>query len=542
MRENGTMFRNFIAEAVLCAVIYFGSFLASRGGVHILSSLLLVFYALGVYICRFRESGNLVDMKGLFALAWVGGQGIACLQLSHLQTDWSVWTWLTFFLAYIGFCAGYMRRQSMPEHVALAKDGVRAGRLLLCACGLAVASWVCFLIEFLAVGFIPLFSDKPHAYSYFHVSGVHYFTISCILIPAITVLYWKVKEKRSRRDYVLLGIANITAVAVPVLCVSRFQLLFAVGFAVVVYILTNRHLNWKVLVLLLVIMVPVYVGLTVARNHDVEYLNGIFDMKNSSTPIFITQPYIYVANNFENFNCLVEQIAEHTYGVRMLFPVFALTGLKFIFPELTASPIYITKPELTTLTMFPVYVGLTVARNHDVEYLNGIFDMKNSSTPIFITQPYIYVANNFENFNCLVEQIAEHTYGVRMLFPVFALTGLKFIFPELTASPIYITKPELTTLTMFYDAYYDFGIVGVLLLALIIGFAARKLTVWIHKGGNPVAYLFYGQIAIYLGLAFFTTWFSNPTTWFWLALTTVMYLFVGYQKKEEDGRWRKGLK
>lgn len=445
MRENGTMFRNFIAEAVLCAVIYFGSFLASRGGVHILSSLLLVFYALGVYICRFRESGNLVDMKGLFALAWVGGQGIACLQLSHLQTDWSVWTWLTFFLAYIGFCAGYMRRQSMPEHVALAKDGVRAGRLLLCACGLAVASWVCFLIEFLAVGFIPLFSDKPHAYSYFHVSGVHYFTISCILIPAITVLYWKVKEKRSRRDYVLLGIANITAVAVPVLCVSRFQLLFAVGFAVVVYILTNRHLNWKVLVLLLVIMVP-------------------------------------------------------------------------------------------------VYVGLTVARNHDVEYLNGIFDMKNSSTPIFTTQPYIYVANNFENFNCLVEQIAEHTYGVRMLFPVFALTGLKFIFPELTASPIYITKPELTTLTMFYDAYYDFGIAGVLLLALIIGFAARKLTVWIHKGGNPVAYLFYGQIAIYLGLAFFTTWFSNPTTWFWLALTTVMYLFVGYQKKEEDGRWRKGLK
>ena len=119
-----------------------------------------------------------------------------------------------------------------------------------------------------------------------------------------------------------------------------------------------------------------------------------------------------------------------------------------------------------------------------------------------------------------------------MLFPVFALTGLKFVFPQLTASPIYITKPELTTLTMFYDAYYDFGIVGVLLLALAVGFAARKLTVWIHESGNPVACLFYGQIAIYLGLAFFTTWFSNPTTWFWLALTTLMYLFVGYRKKE----------
>ncbi len=444
MRENGKIFHNFIVEAAICAAFYFCSFLASREGVHILSSLLLVFYALGVYVCRFRETKNLADMKGLFVLSWVGGQGIACLQLSHLQTDWNVWTWVTFFLAYIGFCAGYLRRKSKERHAELKTDYVTAERLLICACALAVISWICFFVEFMVVGFIPLFSDEPHAYSYFHVSGVHYFTISCILVPAITVLWWKVKKTGKMRSYLLLAGANLTAVAVPILCVSRFQLLFAVGFAVVVYVLTSRKLNWKIVLLLFVILIP-------------------------------------------------------------------------------------------------LYVGLTVARNHDVEYLNDIFDMKDSSTPIFITQPYIYVANNFENFNCLVEQIAEHTYGVRMLFPVFALTGLKFIFPELTASPIYITKPELTTLTMFYDAYYDFGTAGVFLLAVAIGFAARKLTMWIHDGGNPVSYLFYGQIAIYLGLAFFTTWFSNPTTWFWLALTALMYLFVKYRKKErrmmpDDGK------
>ena len=77
-----------------------------------MSALLLIVYALGVYICRFRETGNLVDMKGLFVLAWVGGQGIACLQLSNLQTDWNVWTWVSFFLAYIGFCAGYLQKRT----------------------------------------------------------------------------------------------------------------------------------------------------------------------------------------------------------------------------------------------------------------------------------------------------------------------------------------------------------------------------------------------------------------------------------------------
>ena len=159
--------------------------------------------------------------------------------------------------------------------------------------------------------------------------------------------------------------------------------------------------------------------------------------------------------------------------------------------------------------------------------------MKYEKMPIFVTQPYMYVANNFENFNCMVVQLTEHTWGIRMLFPVFALTGLKFIFPQLTSSAVYLTKPELTTLTMFYDAYYDFGIVGVFCVALIIGIAAKVLTRVVKNSKNPVAYLFYGQLAIYLGLAFFTTWFSNPTTWFWLVLTGVMYWFVGYDESKK---------
>lgn len=188
---------------------------------------------------------------------------------------------------------------------------------------------------------------------------------------------------------------------------------------------------------------------------------------------------------------------------------------------------------LIVLALLPVYVVLTVFRHHDVAYLNGIFEMKFEKMPIFITQPYMYVANNFENFNCMVVQLSKHTWGVRMLFPVFALTGLKFVFPALTASPVFLTKPELTTLTMFYDAYYDFGIVGVFLFAVLLGAAAKWMMRVVKKSDNPVSYLFYGQMAIYLGLAFFTTWFSNATTWFWLILTGMMYLYVGYDKNKK---------
>ena len=185
------------------------------------------------------------------------------------------------------------------------------------------------------------------------------------------------------------------------------------------------------------------------------------------------------------------------------------------------------------VALVPVYVILTVFRHHDVSYLNSIFEMKWEKMPIFITQPYMYVANNFENFNCMVEQMTEHTWGIKMLFPFFALTGLKFVIPQVNITQIYLTKPELTTLTMFYDAYYDFGIFGVFFFALLIGIVAKILMNVVKNSKNPTAYLFYGQIAIYLGLAFFTTWFSNPTTWFWLALTGMMHWYVGHVNRRK---------
>lgn len=421
-------------------IAYLAAYVASLAELLYLAGGILAAEAIFLFIYWQRMTKNLVDLRGLFTLAWVGGQAIACLKLSNLQSDWSPVTWLCFFLIYIGFGLGYEWKKELGKKVVMQQANMKnqqyAPRLLVCIITLMIVSILCFLFEAFRVQFIPLFSDKPHAYSYFHVSGVHYFTISCILIPAITVLCVKLTASWNWKNILLLVLGNATAVAIPILCVSRFQLLFAVGFAVVTYVLTHEKVKLKMIVGLLIIMVP-------------------------------------------------------------------------------------------------VYVLLTVARNHDVTYLNGIFDMKNSNMPIFITQPYMYVANNFENFNCMVTQIAEHTWGLKMLFPVFALSGLKFIFPQLVSFPIFITKPELTTLTMFYDAYYDFGIAGVLIFAIIIGFAAKQILNWVKRSKNPITCLFYGQMAIYLGLAFFTTWFSNPTTWFWLVLTGMMYVYVGYVKKEE---------
>ena len=89
-----------------------------------------------------------------------------------------------------------------------------------------------------------------------------------------------------------------------------------------------------------------------------------------------------------------------------------------------------------------------------------------------------------------------------------------------------MTKEELTTVTLFYDAFYDFGVVGMVFfgglfrgVCYLLGRFRRKLTC-------PAGHVIYAQIAMYMMLSFFTTWFSNPTTWFYLIVSGIVYVYV----------------
>lgn len=447
-------------------IAYGISYSLARQHVYVLSGLVLITAALWLYARDYRRSGDLINLQGLFSLAFAGGQGAACMKLSRLQTDWADMTWLCFLLAVVSFRAVYGRtawgswlgkgsggllRQKGPQEraeAAAGENGLLSGpalrfsqgqgrRILQAMAGITGISAAAFLFEAWRLGFIPMFSyGVPHAYSYFHVSGVHYFTVSCVLVPSLFVVYllgaWGGGKEAGGRAGLLLG-AGLSGISllIPLLCVSRFQLILAVGMAVFTFISIRRTFRLRYVCLLACLMVP-------------------------------------------------------------------------------------------------AYLALTVLRSHSVEYLNGIFEMKNSRMPIFITQPYMYIANNYDNFNCLVEQLEKHALGLRMLFPLWALTGLKFIAPALVSFPLFVTKEELTTLTLIYDAYYDFGLAGVVLFCALLGFVCAYLTRIRDGMKNPVIHVVYAQIAMYMALAFFTTWFSNPATWFYLAATGAALCFVGW--------------
>ena len=62
------------------------AFIFTRIGAEYVAGIVFLLEALFLYISNFRKSGNLVDLRGIFSLSWIGGEGIACLKLSHLSS------------------------------------------------------------------------------------------------------------------------------------------------------------------------------------------------------------------------------------------------------------------------------------------------------------------------------------------------------------------------------------------------------------------------------------------------------------------------
>ena len=87
-------------------ICYLASYILARFDHYLVSGVLLLAAAIWLYMEDYRKYKNLIHLRGLFSLFWVGGEGLACLKLSNLQTDWSGMTWFCLFLALHRLLAG----------------------------------------------------------------------------------------------------------------------------------------------------------------------------------------------------------------------------------------------------------------------------------------------------------------------------------------------------------------------------------------------------------------------------------------------------
>ena len=415
-------------------------------------SALLFLASIASYLVYAKIGSCLVDLRALLSLSWLAGLGLANLRLSNLHEPWSDASILCFFGFYAVTLLAYeawscFSKEREVVELTEAEQGRVSKALFLLIPITSGVSFACFCLEVLKLRYIPLFATFTHAYNYFHVTGVHYFTFSSMFTHALTVLWFLYvkKERRTRKQKRIILVANILSLLIPILCISKLQFLLIFFYPVMILLLRLRFKKYRDLPL---------------------------------KKIGIAAIALMVA--------------------------FLLAGVVF-----------------------------TARRNYPEGYLQNIYDMKDPDTPAICQMLYMYVSNNYANFNHMTLTLTEHSNGLRMAFPVVALTGLKFVMPSLMRPDAILIKQELSTLTIIYDAYYDFGLVGVLAFSVLLGFLmAAIMRLKEHKQkANPISLLLCAELALYEVLSFFDVWFSNPTVWFWFAVTLLMYIYVEYMRR-----------
>ena len=411
------------------------------------SMILFLLLMLSEIVLIYMESGNIIDLRLLLSLSWLFGISISSLKLSNLQSPWSVPMWFStggfYFLFLIGFDAmSWILKKRSPErrhrknivtfrHNPSFRRAVFSTILILTMAGLFA-----FLLESIILDFrIPIFAEWSYeAYSEFHVTGLHYFCVSLVLVTPLSV-YYLFLGKPGRRGIMALIICNGIALLVPFLILSKMQMLLTLALPAFAFLVIQEKIPKRIImagtVVFGILVIGVFVVLMRYKNYPEGYLQSIFQFKKPETPLTIQYPYTYIVNNFENLNLLTLKLQHHSFGIRELFPFFALTGLKFL-------------PKVQTLLA--------------------------------------------------LEQ--------------------------------YTTIPELTTLTVLYHVYGDFGTVGAFVFGLVLGGVSALVTDFSYRRKSAGGVLLYVQIAFYMALSFFTTWFSDATTWFYFIATAAITIYI----------------
>ena len=431
----------FTIGFLISTILYLYSF-------NYLASVLIIALAIFLLHSEYKKN-NRLNFLCLFYLGFLLPFGVSLLKLSNLSRTYSIKTFLVIFVTIFIFrffsksdVFDFIKANDIKQYNISDKNKNAMFYIELIT---IIVSLISFIIEIAKLKFLPILTiNTPHAYSTFHIFGLHYLTVMAKFLPAMSVLLINFNDYRISDLFIKL---------------DKYKIVIILGF-VYPMILSILLVSRSMLVMSLIIMI-----ITIC-------------ITNADLKIKINKLYI------------------------------ALAAVIFVL----------------------LYIFITFNRAHSVSYLNDIFDMK-IKLPIFITQPYIYLTQNFENLNYMIESLQKFTLGKRSLFALWSLTLIKQFFTLNIYTPIYLIKEELSTCTFLYDIYYDFGIIGVMVFTFILSKVYKyydNLINYIKNNNilkfNPMYIIIYSLFLYYILFTFFQNYYILTNS-----IVDIIYLFIMFK-------------
>lgn len=174
-----------------------------------------------------------------------------------------------------------------------------------------------------------------------------------------------------------------------------------------------------------------------------------------------------------------------------------------------------------SILFFSFLGAITTIRlsQYATQYLHVVSKMKYSSEYASFTGPYMYIVMNLENLARAVDKLEVHTYSAMTFDWLYALVGLKHWMKDYFHI---VPRPHLissyNTYPFMWEYFYDFGILGVIILSLVTGLIIGSVYYYMRKKGRMDGVVYYGMCLFFIIISFFT----NPITF----LNTISNMIV----------------
>ncbi len=331
---------------------------------------IICFISFSLLLFSFLKKGtDIFSPARLFILVWSFAIGLTDLKLSGYQFTWSFYSWFMLFLPLISVLVGmfviYVINQNKPVSTinftrsALNDSIINSNILFQATLLLFIAFIVSYLVSYLVIGYVPLFTKYPGTSRVnWGIFGFGLFIQSFPSIIYFGALYLVIVKRNHLRKFIVSLIILASFITYAFL-LQRYYVVFAIIVSGISLYYLSRIFNPRNVLIILVCLIAIMYSMTFVRFSTTiaNYLYYTSRMKISIKYAFVTEPYMYIVMNLENFAHAVEKLYRFTYGVYTFDFIFALTGIKHPLAEYLSLSDYpgLITGGYNTYTMFFVY-------------------------------------------------------------------------------------------------------------------------------------------------------------------------------------------
>lgn len=305
---------------------------------------------LGVLASAFLRGADLLSPGRLFGFLWFLAIGLANLKLSAFQYEWSIQDWLLLSIGVGSFILGtYMVSVVwMGEPILSAADMRRRiasvtidERVLF---RLTMVVFLCYVVSYLASylikGFIPLLTPRPSEMR--TKFTVFAFGLIVHAAPAIMffVLQYFVLVKGRRMKKGILGMVFLITAGTYFFLLQRFDYAIWAVISFVFLYYGSGYLRLRTLLIPVLAFAGLFYWIQSLRliGHIEHYIYYASRMKIDIGFAVITEPYMYVVMNLENFVHGSKLLDQFGFGYYTFNFLMSLTGLKHWLAEYFSMP------------------------------------------------------------------------------------------------------------------------------------------------------------------------------------------------------------